>query len=60
MRFRMKKVLKSWMVWDSVERAVAMFDGLPAIGLSAETAKQFSDLLNQQEERKSQSEQRQR
>jgi hypothetical protein len=56
----MKKVLKSWMVWDSVERAVAMFDGLPAIGLSAETAKQFSDLLNQQEERKSQSEQRQR
>lgn len=60
MRFRMKKVLKSWMVWDSVERAVAMFDGLPAIGLSAETAKQFSDLLNQQEERKSQNEQRQR
>lgn len=60
MRFRMKKVLKSWMVWDSVERAVAMFDGLPAIGLSAETAKQFSDLLNQQEERKSQKEQRQR
>lgn len=60
MRFRMKKVLKSWMVWDSVERAVAMFDGLPAIGLSAETAKQFSELLNQQEERKSQNEQRQR
>jgi hypothetical protein len=56
----MKKVLKSWMVWDSVERAVATFDGLPAIGLSAETAKQFSDLLNQQEERKSQNEQRQR
>jgi hypothetical protein len=57
----MKKVLKSWMVWDSVERAVAIFDGLPAIGLSAETAKQFSDLLNQQEERKSlQNEHRQR
>jgi hypothetical protein len=57
----MKKVLKSWMVWDSVERAVAIVDGLPAIGLSAETAKQFSDLLNQQDERKPlQKEQRQR
>jgi len=54
----MKKASKSWMVWDTDEHAVAVVDGMPAIQLSAETAKQFTDLLNKQELNSSQREQR--
>ena len=35
----MRKVTKNWMVWDTVEHAVAVVDGQIAIELSAETAR---------------------
>jgi hypothetical protein len=48
MRFTVRKVATKWMVWDTVVRAVAIVDSLPSIGLSEETAKQFADMLNSQ------------
>jgi hypothetical protein len=48
MRFTVRKVAKNWMVWDTVTRAVALVDNLPAIGLTEPTAKQFADMLNSQ------------
>lgn len=38
------------MVWDTSERTVAIVDDMPAIGLSAETAKRFAEMLNSQDE----------
>lgn len=37
------------MVWDTTNRAVAVVDDMPAIGLSAETAKLFVEMLNSRE-----------
>jgi hypothetical protein len=37
------------MLWDTESRAVAIVDDMPAIGLSAETAKLFADMLNSQD-----------
>jgi hypothetical protein len=49
MRFTVRKVTKGWMVWDTSSMKVAVVDDLPAIGVSAETAKRFSEMLNSQE-----------
>ena len=49
MRYTVRKVMKGWMVWDTVSRKVAVVDDAPAIGLSAETAKLFADMLNSQD-----------
>jgi hypothetical protein len=38
------------MVWDTSSTKVAAVDDKPAIGLSAETAKRFVDMLNSQEQ----------
>jgi hypothetical protein len=38
------------MVWDTVNRKVAEVDELPALGLSAETANRFAEMLNSQNE----------
>lgn len=48
MRFTVRKVATKWMVWDTVARAVAVVDSLPAIGLTEQTAQQFADMLNSQ------------
>jgi hypothetical protein len=48
-RYTVRKVTKGWMVWDTKGRAVAVVDDAPAIGISAETAKLFADMLNSQE-----------
>jgi hypothetical protein len=37
------------MVWDTKGRAVAVVDDAPAIGISAETARLFADMLNSQD-----------
>ena len=37
------------MVWDRGSRTVAVVDDVPAIGLSAETAKLFADMLDSQD-----------
>lgn len=37
------------MVWDTSSMKVATVDDMPAIGLSAETAKRFADMLNSQD-----------
>jgi hypothetical protein len=50
MRFTVRKLTKGWMVWDTAARAVAVVDDVPAIGLSAETANRFADMLNSQAE----------
>jgi hypothetical protein len=39
MRYSVRKVTKGWMVWDTKSRSVAVVDDVPAIGISAETAK---------------------
>jgi hypothetical protein len=49
MRFTVRKVTKGWMVWDTSSTMVAVVDEMPAIGLSAETAKRFADMLNTQD-----------
>jgi hypothetical protein len=49
-RFTVRKVTKGWMVWDTVNRKVAEVDELPALGLSAETANRFAEMLNSQNE----------
>ena len=36
------------MVWDTESRTVAVVDDKPAIGISAEAAKLFADMLNSQ------------
>jgi hypothetical protein len=41
--------MKGWMVWDTTSTKVAVVDDMPAIGLSAETAKRFADMLNTQD-----------
>lgn len=38
------------MVWDTETRTMAVVDNAPAIGLSAETANRFADMLNSQNE----------
>ena len=48
-RYTVRKVTKGWMVWDTKGRAVAVVDDAPAIGISAETARLFADMLNSQE-----------
>jgi hypothetical protein len=37
------------MVWGTSSMTVAIVDDIPAIGLSAETAKRFADMLDSQE-----------
>lgn len=37
------------MVWDTVTRTIAVVDDQPAIGIAAETANSFADLLNAQD-----------
>ena len=37
------------MVWDTKSRMVATVDDAPAIGISAETAKLFAEMLNSQD-----------
>lgn len=49
-RFTVRKVPKGWMVWDTINRKVAEVDDVPALGLSAETAKRFAEMLNSQDE----------
>ena len=49
MRYTIRKVTKGWMVWDTSSMKVATVDDMPAIGLSAETAKRFADMLNSQD-----------
>lgn len=48
-RLTVRKVTKGWMVWGTSSMKVAIVDDIPAIGLSAETAKRFADMLNSQE-----------
>lgn len=48
MRFTVRKITEKWLVWDTGARAVAIVDAAPAIGLSEQTAKQFADMLNSQ------------
>ncbi len=50
MRFTVRKVTKGWMVWDTALLRVAVVDEMPAIRLSAETAKRFAEMLNSQHE----------
>jgi hypothetical protein len=50
MRYSVRKVTKGWMVWDTKSRSVAVVDDVPAIGISAETAKLFADMLNCQDD----------
>ena len=50
MRYTVRKATKRWMVWDTVTRTVAVVDESPAIGLSAETANAFADMLNSQDD----------
>lgn len=50
LRFTVRKVKKGWMVWDTVDRKVAEVDDVPALGLSAETANRFAEMLNSQNE----------
>jgi hypothetical protein len=38
------------MVWDTINRKVAEVDDVPALGLSAETANRFAEMLNSQDE----------
>jgi hypothetical protein len=40
------------MVWGTASRTVAVVDERPAIGLSAESAKRFADILNSQDQLK--------
>jgi hypothetical protein len=49
MRYTVRKVKKGWMVWDTKSRMVATVDDAPAIGISAETAKLFAEMLNSQD-----------
>jgi hypothetical protein len=49
MRFTVRKVAKGWMVWDTSSTKVAVVDEMPAIGISAETAGRFADMLNTQD-----------
>jgi hypothetical protein len=50
MRYTVRRAPKQrWMLWDTESRAVAIVDDMPAIGLSAETAKLFADMLNSQD-----------
>ena len=49
-RFTVRKVTKGWMVWDTLSMKVAIVDDMPAIGVSAETAKRFADMLNSQQQ----------
>jgi hypothetical protein len=48
MRFTVRKVAQSWMVWDTAARSVAEVDEMPAIGISEKTAQRFADMLNSQ------------
>jgi hypothetical protein len=50
MRFTVRQASKKWTVWDTETRKVAVVDNAPAIGLSAETANRFADMLNSQNE----------
>jgi hypothetical protein len=54
MRFTVRKVTKGWMVWDTASMKVAVVDDLPAISLSAETAKRLAEMLNSQHDISSQ------
>jgi hypothetical protein len=54
MRFTVRKVTKGWMVWDTASMKVAVVDDLPAISLSAETAKRLAEKLNSQHDISSQ------
>jgi hypothetical protein len=49
MRFTVRKVTKGWMVWDTATSTVAVVDDVPAIRISAETARRFADMLNSQD-----------
>jgi hypothetical protein len=49
MRYTVRKVKKGWMVWDTKSRIVAIVDDAPAIGISAEAAKLFAEMLNSQD-----------
>jgi hypothetical protein len=50
MRYTVRRAPKQrWMVWDTESRTVAVVDDMPAIGISAETAKLFADMLNSQD-----------
>jgi len=46
MQFSARKATKGWMVWDNETDQVAVVDHYRAIGLSAETAVRFADMLN--------------
>lgn len=46
MRYVVKKGTKGWLVWDKTTATVAIFDGKPAMALSAETANHFARTLN--------------
>jgi hypothetical protein len=46
MRFIARKATKGWMVWDNETDQVAVVDHYRAIGISAETAVRFADMLN--------------
>jgi hypothetical protein len=48
-RFTVRKIPRGWMVWDTVTRTIAVVDDQPAIGIAAETANSFADLLNAQD-----------
>jgi hypothetical protein len=47
MRFKVKKGVKGWLVWDDQAGKVAVVDGYQAINLSAETAYRFAERLNE-------------
>jgi hypothetical protein len=49
-RFTVRKVAKGWMVWDTFQSKVAEVDDRPALGLSAETANRFAEMLNSVDE----------
>jgi hypothetical protein len=45
----MRKVTRAGWYGDTSSMTAAIVDDMPAIGLSAETAKRFADMLNSQE-----------
>jgi hypothetical protein len=47
-RFTVRKVTKSWMVWDTATQSIAVIDDRPAIGLSERGALRVADMLNSQ------------
>ncbi len=49
MRYTVRKVSVSWMVWDTATQTVAMIDDIPAVGLSELGALRVADMLNSQD-----------